>query len=107
MNMMFTLLRLTIIGAMIAPVQLSAQTYQYPFQNPNLPLEQRVSNVISLLNQSEKIQLLNSSGSNISRLGFTTTGQGEGYHGVCINGPAGWGNGMATQFCQAYGLGET
>lgn len=107
MNMMFTLIRPAIISAMIAAVQLCAQNYQYPFQNPALPLEQRVANVISLLNQSEKILLLNSSGQNISRLGFTTTGQGEGYHGVCINGPAGWGSGVATQFCQAYGLGET
>jgi beta-glucosidase len=99
--------KLALAGALLFPVQVFTASYQYPFQNPALPLEQRVTNVISLLNQSEKIQLLNSSGSNISRLGFTTTGQGEGYHGVCINGPAGWGSGMATQFCQAYGLGET
>jgi beta-glucosidase len=107
MNLMLVMKRLMLIGCLIIPFQLRAQTYQYPFQNPALPLEQRVTNVISLLNQSEKILLLNSSGQSISRLGFTTTGQGEGYHGVCINGPAGWGNGVATQFCQAYGLGET
>ena len=30
-----------------AAARVSAQ-YQYPFQNPNLPLEERVNNVVSL-----------------------------------------------------------
>ncbi|MGA2272535.1 MAG: hypothetical protein ABSH00_03205 [Bryobacteraceae bacterium] len=35
----------------------SAQ-YQYPFQNPNLPIEQRVRNIVSLMTVDEKIHCL-------------------------------------------------
>jgi hypothetical protein len=33
----------------------SAQQYKYPFQNPNLPIEQRVNNILSLMTVDEKI----------------------------------------------------
>ena len=32
--------------------------YQYPFQNPNLSIEARIDNVISLLTPAEKIDVL-------------------------------------------------
>jgi beta-glucosidase len=32
--------------------------YQYPFQNPNLSIEERVSNIISLLTPEEKVDVL-------------------------------------------------
>ena len=32
-----------------SPVRRSAQQYKYPFQNPNLPIEQRVNNILSLM----------------------------------------------------------
>ncbi len=35
--------------------------YQYPFQNPNLSIEERVSNIISLLTPEEKVDILGAS----------------------------------------------
>jgi hypothetical protein len=32
--------------------------YQYPFRNPNLSIEERVSNIISLLTPEEKVDVL-------------------------------------------------
>ena len=29
--------------------------YQYPFQNPDLPIEQRVDNIVSLMTLDEKV----------------------------------------------------
>ena len=83
----------------------NGQTYQYPFQNPTLPLEDRVNNVDSLLTQAEKLSLLPENEPAITRLGlkafsFFT----EGIHGLA------WGQGgtyTATQFPQGFGLGET
>ena len=40
----FTLASLTAFAAVVP-----AQQYTYPFQNPNLSLEQRVANILSLL----------------------------------------------------------
>ncbi|MBN1127674.1 MAG: hypothetical protein JXA71_01715, partial [Chitinispirillaceae bacterium] len=97
-------------AALLAATSLSAgQTGPYPFQNPDLPLEERIENVISLLNQTEKIQLLASSAQSVPRLGFRTTGQTEGYHGAALGGPARWAgsSSVTTQFCQAYGMGAT
>ena len=43
----------------LAIAQTPAQKqYQYPFQNPNLSIEERVSNIISLLTPDEKIDVL-------------------------------------------------
>jgi beta-glucosidase len=82
----------------------------YPFQDITLSIDERVNNLLSLLTRDEKIQLLNNSGQEIQRLGFKTAGQVEGYHGAALGGPGEWGKGVevtTTQFCQAYGLGET
>ena len=83
------------------------QTYQYPFQNPATPIEDRVTNVVSLLTQAEKISLLPERESAISRLGLGAfTYYSEGLHGLGSGGNGG-GSYTATQFPQAYGLGET
>jgi beta-glucosidase len=88
----------------------AAQQYQYPFQNPGLPIEQRVNNIISLLTLEEKIHCL-STDPDVPRLGISGTGHVEGLHGLAQGGPAKWGPDNApiatTQFPQAYGLGET
>lgn len=104
--------------------------YQYPFQNPNLPVEQRVQNVLSLMTLQEKIDFLGTS-LNVPRLGIHASGaalsppgsngQFEGLHGVTVGGPGNWGRkspggegkwgGVSTipttQLPQAVGLGET
>ncbi|MHB1795905.1 MAG: glycoside hydrolase family 3 C-terminal domain-containing protein [Acidobacteriaceae bacterium] len=108
---------------------LSAQ-YKYAFQNPNLPTEQRIQNVLSLLTIQEKIDLLGKT-LNVPRLGIYgsgkidsipgSSGQFEGLHGLAVGGPNHWGRRApggpgqwggtsvipTTQFPQPVGLGET
>lgn len=41
--------------ALFAGMALAAQTYEYPFQNPDLPDEERIDNLLSLMTLEEKI----------------------------------------------------
>jgi beta-glucosidase len=87
------------------------QQYQYPFQNPDLPLEQRVNNILSLMTVDEKIAALSTDPS-VPRLGIQGSSHIEGLHGVALGGPGGWGGrGLqplaTTQFPQSVGLAET
>jgi beta-glucosidase len=76
-----------------------------PFQDPKLPLEQRVNNLVSLLTLDEKIAMLGQSSPAIPRLNIRSfTNFTEGLHGI---GWARGGNLTATQFPQSVGLGET
>ena len=86
----------------------SAQ-YQYPFQNPDLPSEQRVRNILSLMTLDEKVLCLGTDPS-VPRLGIHGTRHVEGLHGLALGGPGGWGRPTpipTTQFAQAIGMGET
>ena len=77
-----------------------AQTYTFPFQNPTLSMEDRINNFLSVATQTEKITLMKDwPAETFSRLGFKMSGHCEGLHGA--------GQGTCTQFCQAYGIGET
>ena len=81
----------------------------YPFQNPDLDIEKRITNLLSLMSTEEKIHCL-STVPDVPRLGVQGTGQVEGLHGLALGDVGGWGEGMpvsTTQFPQAYGLGET
>jgi beta-glucosidase len=83
--------------------------YQYPFQNPNLPAEERVANIISLMTLEEKIACLGTNPS-VPRLGIRGTNHSEGLHGLALGGPGGWGRPTpipTTQFAQEIGMGET
>ncbi len=83
--------------------------YQYPFQNPDLPIEQRVANIVSLMTLDEKVACLGTNPS-VPRLGIKATGHVEGLHGLALGGPGGWGRPTpipTTQFSQAIGMGET
>jgi len=87
------------------------QQYQYPFQNPSLPVETRINNILSLMTLDEKISALSTS-PDVPRLGIRGSGHIEGLHGVAYGGPGGWeGHGLkplpTTQFPQSVGLGET
>lgn len=118
------------ILALVACTPVRAQ-YRYPFQNPTLPVDQRIDNVLSLMTLQEKIDFLGKP-LNLPRLGIHCTdtipsingsnGQFEGLHGLAVGGPGRWGRrapGAATgpypgdssipttQFPQAAGLGET
>ena len=76
-----------------------------PFRDPNLPLEQRVDDLVSRLTLDEKIAMLGQVQPAIPRLGIKTfTNFTEGLHGL------GWvrgGSVTATTFPQSVGLGET
>jgi beta-glucosidase len=87
----------------------AAAAYQYPFQDPNLPIEQRVDNILSLLTLEEKVTCLGTNPT-VSRLGIHGTGHVEGLHGLALGGPGGWGRPQpipTTQFSQAIGMGQT
>lgn len=94
----------------IVPV-LAQKKQQYPFQNPNLDVEKRIDNLLSLMTLEEKIEVLSTNPS-VPRLGVVGTGHVEGLHGLALGGPAKWGGKnkepiTTTTFPQAYGLGET
>jgi beta-glucosidase len=91
-------------------LSLTGQTQaQYPFQNPGLPIEERVGNIISLMTIDEKIACLGTNPS-VPRLGIKGSGHVEGIHGLTQGGPAKWGRPKTiptTTFPQGIGLGET
>jgi beta-glucosidase len=92
-------------AVLLAPALAPAQPAAQPFQNPKLPLEQRVDNLISLLTLDEKIAMLGQTEPAIPRLGLKSfTFFTEGLHGL------GWvrgGSVTATTFPQSVGLGAT
>lgn len=74
------------------------EKFEYPFQNPDLPLEDRVNNLVSLLTLDEKINLMCQYQDKISRLGIKAYKHGtEAAHGMA------W-LGEATSFPQPIGL---
>ena len=108
------------LGALcFAMVPTIAQTpaqrqYQYAFQNPNLSIEERVTNIVFLLTPAEKVDVLganyylggrNGPGSSLARLGIRGYNQVEGLHGLARGkSPTGI---PTTTFIQSIGLGET
>jgi hypothetical protein len=61
----------------------AAQQYEYPFLNPNLSVDERAANILSLMTLEEKIAALTS-----PAVGYGTS---EGIHQVVLNaGRGGW-----------------
>jgi beta-glucosidase len=81
---------------------------KYPFQNPDLPTEQRIDNILSLMTIDEKIDILGTQ-TGVPRLSIPNIGSSEGIHGVVQRG--GGKRNQApintTQFPQPPGMGET
>lgn len=74
--------------------------YEYPFQNPELSVDERVDNLISLLTLEEKEGLLMNGSISIDRLGIPAYNWwSEACHGICAQD--------ATVFPQAIGLAAT
>jgi beta-glucosidase len=97
-----------VLIACVFVLRTSPQT-QYPFQNPDLPIEQRIDNIISLMTIDEKIDCLDTNPS-VPRLGIKGSGHVEGIHGLTQGGPGKWGRPLtvpSTTFPQGIGLGET
>ncbi len=83
--------------------------FELPFQNPDLPAEERITDLIGRMTVEEKIDCLAARAA-VPRLGVQGSPHIEGYHGVAQGGPSNWGRRnptATTQFPQAYGLGST
>ena len=101
------LVRVCVVGLFTA-IGCCAQ-YKHPFQNPALPADDRITNLLSLMTIEEKIAALGTNPS-VPRLGVKGAGHVEGLHGLAMGGPGGWGRPSVvptTQFPQAVGLGNT
>jgi beta-glucosidase len=73
----------------------------FPFQNPSLPIEQRVADLVGRLTPEEKVSQMTMTAEAIPRLGIPEyTWWNEGLHGVARSG-------YATVFPQAIGLAAT
>jgi beta-glucosidase len=91
-----------------AYAQQTAQ-YKYSFQNPDAPVEERITNLLSLMTLEEKVTCL-STNPTVQRLGVTGTGHVEGLHGLAMGLPGNWGKktpAPTTTFPQSIGMGET
>jgi beta-glucosidase len=92
----------------LSAVALNAQN-PLPFQNPDAPMEERITDLLSRMTLEEKIDCLGTR-PDVPRLGVKGSPHIEGYHGVAQGGPSNWGQRnptATTQFPQAYGLGAT
>jgi len=79
----------------------SAQTFKHPFQNPKLPVEQRIENLLGLLTVDEKIGMMMDNSKAVPRLDIPGYGWwNEALHGVARAG-------TATVFPQAIGMAAT
>lgn len=100
---------LIILGViLLGTIKLTGQT-TYPFRNPDMPIEDRVSNIVSLMTLDEKIAFLSQT-PGVERLGIEKMGHVEGLHGLAMGIPGGWGRRdpiTTTTFPQAIGMGET
>jgi beta-glucosidase len=88
----------------------SAQA-DYPFRDPKLTDDQRITDLLGRLTLEEKLTLF-SDHPKFPRLGLAFTGQVEGLHGLALGGPGGWGGKgkpplPTTTFPQEKGLGAT
>jgi beta-glucosidase len=97
------------LGLLIAlSIPLSAQ-YKYPFQNPDLDREARVTNILSLMTLDEKIAALGTTTA-VPRLGIPDAGSSEGLHGLVQRSLGGLGSQKpvpTTQFAQVVGMAQT
>jgi len=88
-------------------VSLMAQQNSYPFNDPNLPTEKRIDNLLSLMTIEEKVGCLGTR-TDVQRLGVPNIGNSEGIHGVVQREARGSRQPITTtQFPQPPGMGET
>ena len=100
------------VAAQQARFQIPAQVDQwhlkdYPFDNPKLPTEQRINDLLSRMTVEEKIDCLGTI-TGVPRLGVPNIGASEGIHGV-VQREARFGREpvTTTQFPQPPGMGAT
>ncbi|WP_282037720.1 glycoside hydrolase family 3 protein [Saccharicrinis aurantiacus] len=71
-----------ILAACISFLLQSCDKYEYPFRNPDLPLEERLDDIIGRLTLQEKAILMIDMTQNIDRLGIPSWPRGEALHGL-------------------------
>lgn len=106
MKMATARLSLAAVGALLIIAATPSPTPA--FRNADLPVDERIANLLSLMTTDEKIDAL-STDSSVARLGVPSFGSSEGLHGVQQRGegkvrrtPV-----LTTQFPQPPGLGAT
>jgi beta-glucosidase len=97
-----------LFGRQISEAQSS---YEYPFQNPELSAEGRITDLLSRMSLEEKIFCLGIDPS-VPRLGVKGSGHIEGLSGVALGGHGGWAGTInkpvpTTQFPEAKGMGQS
>ncbi len=101
-----TFLGLAVLG--LAPA--FAQKPAYPFNDPTLPTEKRIENLLSLMTSDEKVACLGTRTA-VPRLGVPNIGSSEGIHGVVQRerNQGGYERSAitTTQFPQPPGMGES
>jgi len=65
-------------------VSAAASPQAPPFRNPDLPADERITNLLSLMTPDEKLQALGGFGSGVPRLGVPGFGASEGIHGLVL-----------------------
>ncbi|HEX3986282.1 MAG TPA: glycoside hydrolase family 3 C-terminal domain-containing protein [Acidobacteriaceae bacterium] len=91
----------------VSATSLFAQQPRYPFDNPRLPADQRIDNLLSLMTVDEKINCLGT-GTGVPRLGVPNIGSSEGIHGIVQRDPRpGRPPITTTQFPQPPGMGAS
>mgnify|MGYP003311534136 CR=1 FL=1 len=75
---------LAVLVSLFVTSALLAQTYEYPFQNPELSDDERIDNLLSLMTLEEKIATF--SGLGVPRLGVADPGSSEAIHGLVRGG---------------------
>lgn len=105
----FRNLRLLLVLCLVLSSRIALAQYQYPFQNPDMPAEDRITNLLSLMTLEEKVNCLGTNPT-VARLGVKGTGHVEGLHGLAMGLPGGWGRktpAPTTIFPQSIGMVET
>jgi len=96
---------LCVFVLVLAPAM--AQPSHYPFNDPNLPADARIDNLLSLMTPEEKVDCLGTR-TGVARLGVPNIGSSEGIHGVVQREKRGSLEPITTtQFPQPPGMGET
>lgn len=102
MDLMKNKLKSIVLLAALSLNGLVAQTYDYPFRNPDLPLDVRVQDIISRLTLEEKVQLMKHAAPAVPRLGIPAYNWwNEALHGVARTKE------KVTVFPQAIGMAAT
>ena len=92
--------RLLLCAAVLALLAVGCKHYDYPFQNPNLSVQKRADNLLSLLTPEEKVGLMMNGSVSVDRLGIPAYNWwNEACHGICYDD--------VTVFPQVIALGAT